>query len=296
VEVALESLLRQWDDLAGWLREERQNLIAADDIERSATAWETHGQDPAWLMTGTRLIDAETLSTTQGFSSRITGARAYLAASRQAENERLAKEEEQRQAELRHAQERQQTAEAHAADLRKRARVLRAVLLMFAMVVLIIAAAVDIFVSTTLKTDVDNGIRTRALMLIDSGSLEADPGKAIEGTAYSDINATLIFPGKLIYTALQPDQTLPIGQPEKDVIEGKQPESLRTVDDQRVFAERLPNGSTLLLSKSLAATKTLLRQLGIVSLTIGAIAVAIAAVASATAIRGGPPHNRLRRG
>ena len=26
VEVALESLLRQWDDLAGWLREERQNL------------------------------------------------------------------------------------------------------------------------------------------------------------------------------------------------------------------------------------------------------------------------------
>ena len=50
VEVALESLLRQWNDLAGWLREERQNLNAADDIERAAAAWHAD-RDAAWLLT-----------------------------------------------------------------------------------------------------------------------------------------------------------------------------------------------------------------------------------------------------
>jgi WD40 repeat protein len=106
VEVALESLLRQWDELAGWLREERNNLIAADDIERSATAWRSHDDNPAWLLTGNRLTDAEVLSNTKGFSGRLNGARDYLTASRQAENQRLAKEEEQRRAELRHARQR----------------------------------------------------------------------------------------------------------------------------------------------------------------------------------------------
>ena len=36
VEVALESLLRQWDELADWLREERQDLKDADDLEHYA--------------------------------------------------------------------------------------------------------------------------------------------------------------------------------------------------------------------------------------------------------------------
>ncbi len=71
VEVALESLLRQWDELAGWLREERQNLKTADDIERNAAAWDTHDRDPAWLLTGTRLADAETLAATPGFRDRL---------------------------------------------------------------------------------------------------------------------------------------------------------------------------------------------------------------------------------
>ena len=139
VEVALESLLRQWSDLGGWLREERQHLIAADDIERAATAWRTYQDDPAWLLTGTRLTDAETLATRFGYHDRLAQqpTRDYLAASRQAENQRQAKEEEQRQAELRHAQERQHSAEAHAADLRARSRILRAVLAVTALVAVI---------------------------------------------------------------------------------------------------------------------------------------------------------------
>ena len=106
VEIALESLLRQWDDLASWLRQERQNLKTADQIERNATAWASNNNDSAWLLTGTRLTDAETLAERSGFSDRLADTRDYLTASRQAESQRLAKEEDQRQAEVRHARAR----------------------------------------------------------------------------------------------------------------------------------------------------------------------------------------------
>ena len=59
VEVALESLLRQWDELADWLREQRHELQVADDVERADTAWRSNGKDPAWLLAGSRLADAE---------------------------------------------------------------------------------------------------------------------------------------------------------------------------------------------------------------------------------------------
>lgn len=139
VEVALESLLRQWDELAGWLREERKALKDADDLERAAHAWTTNGQDPAWLLAGSRLADAETLAATESFRRRLLATADFLAASRAAENDRLAAEEEQRQAELRTAQERQATAEAHAATLRKRSRILRGVLALTAVVAVVAA-------------------------------------------------------------------------------------------------------------------------------------------------------------
>ena len=135
VEVALESLLRQWDELAGWLADQRQNLKTADDLQRAATAWRTSGHDPAWLLAGTRLADAETLATAPDFAGRLADTQPFVAASREAEDQRLAKEEEHRQASCAPpknasgaAQERQETAEAHAATLRKRSRILRAVL------------------------------------------------------------------------------------------------------------------------------------------------------------------------
>ncbi len=146
VEVALESLLRQWNDLAGWLREERQSLVAADDIERASTAWHTHHDDPAWLVSGTRLVDAETLAAQPGYRDRLTQqpTRDYLAASRLAENQRLQEEQERREAELRYAQERQRAAEAlaatereHAAVLHRRSRILRAVLVGTALIAVV---------------------------------------------------------------------------------------------------------------------------------------------------------------
>ena len=285
VEVALESLLRQWDDLASWLRMERQSLIAAEDVERSASAWESRDRDPGWLLMGSRLTDAETLAATPGFSGRLAKTRAYLAASRHAENQRIQKEEEHRQAELRNAQQRRQTAEAHAADLRKRARVLAAVLAGMAIVVLIIAGAAHTIIAKGLNRDLDDALHQRAGLMIESGALDADPGKAVEGTAYSDVNAILVNPGRAIYTANLQDQTIPLGQPEKDVIAGKLLQSLRTVNHYRVLAVHRTNGSSLLIAKSMAPTDKLLRQLDIVSLIIGAIGVAIAAVASTVVTR-----------
>ena len=82
VEVALESLLRQWDQLAGWLADQRHNLRAADDLHRTATAWRSSGHDPAWLLTGTRLRDAQTLAGTPEFEQRLAGVGDLLDASR----------------------------------------------------------------------------------------------------------------------------------------------------------------------------------------------------------------------
>ena len=137
VEVALESLLRQWDELADWLREQRHELQVADDVERADTAWRSNGKDPAWLLAGSRLADAEKVVGSSTFTQRMNPVREYLDASRQSENERVAAEEERVHSELRNAQERQAEAEAHARDLRKRSRILRAVVAMTAVVAVV---------------------------------------------------------------------------------------------------------------------------------------------------------------
>lgn len=85
VEVALESLLRQWDDLAGWLRDVRTDLKAADDLDRAAHSWESADRDAAWLLTGTRLDSAESLSLRAEFAQRLATSGSFLAASREAE-------------------------------------------------------------------------------------------------------------------------------------------------------------------------------------------------------------------
>jgi WD40 repeat protein len=137
VEVALESLLRQWDDLAGWLDAQRGNLKNADELERTATAWQNSRRRPDWLMTGTRLAEAQVLAARPEFFARLQPAHDYLTAARVAENERLRAEHEHRETELRNAVERQQTAEAHSQVLRRRSRVLRAVLVATAIVAVV---------------------------------------------------------------------------------------------------------------------------------------------------------------
>jgi WD40 repeat protein len=88
LEVALESLLRQWDQLAEWLTEERQSLIAAADLDRDANTWERSGRKEAWLLEGARLDAAEAVAAKPGFAKRLVAAADYLVASREREQRR----------------------------------------------------------------------------------------------------------------------------------------------------------------------------------------------------------------
>ena len=181
-----------------------------------------------------------------------------------------------------------ETAGLHdASSVSLRWRVMLLAMSMVAMVVVLMAVAVYVVVSRALYQDVDNQLQTRARLLIESGSLAADPGKAIEGTAYSDVNAMLVDPGRYIYTANQEGQTLPLGQPEKDVIQGKLIWSLRTANHQRVLAVHLSNGSSLLISKTMIPTGKVLNRLGTILLIVGGIGMAIAAIAGGTVARTG---------
>jgi two-component system sensor histidine kinase MprB len=172
-------------------------------------------------------------------------------------------------------------------SLSLRSRVMLLAMSMVAMVVVLMALAVYLVVSRALYDDIDNQLHSRARLLIESGSLAADPGKAIEGTAYSDVNAMLVNPGRSIYTANQQGQTLPIGEQEKDVVSGELLLSLRTANHQRVLAVHLNNGSSLLISKSLAPTSQVLKRLGTVLLIVGGVGVAIAAFAGGMVARAG---------
>lgn len=179
-------------------------------------------------------------------------------------------------------------------SLSLRWRVMVLAMSMVAMVVVLMAVAVYAVVSRALYDDIDTQLHSRARLLIESGSLAADPGKAIEGTAYSDVNAMLVIPGRAIYTANQQGQMLPLGQPEKDVVSGDLLMSLRTANHQRVLAVHLANGSSLLISKSLAPTGQVLRRLGTILLIVGGVGVAVAAMAGGAVARAGlRPVGRL---
>jgi two-component system, OmpR family, sensor histidine kinase MprB len=172
-------------------------------------------------------------------------------------------------------------------SLSLRWRVMLLAMSMVAMVVVLMAVAVYAVVSRALYDDMDNQLHSRARLLIESGSLTTDPGKAIEGTAYSDVNAMLVNPGRSIYTANQEGQTLPLGDPEKAVIRGELWMSKRSVNQQRVLALHLSNGSSLLISKSLVPTDQVLKRLGTVLLIVGGIGVAVAAMAGGAVTRAG---------
>jgi hypothetical protein len=101
VEVALESLLRQWNGLAGWLREEAQDLKDAERLERAATDWRASDRNQSWLLPGTRLAEAETLAAKPRFRDRLDPIRDYLDASRTRENLRIKAELQALQAKYR---------------------------------------------------------------------------------------------------------------------------------------------------------------------------------------------------
>ena len=159
VEVALESLLRQWRELAAWLRDEAQDLKDADTLERAAADWQASGRNESWLLEGTRLADAETLAAKPGFRDRLDPTRDYLHASRQRENDRIEAEKQRQEAELQAAREKQEAAEARAA-LRKRSRILRAVLAVTAIIAVVaVVAAIALVQANNAREQADTRFR-----------------------------------------------------------------------------------------------------------------------------------------
>ena len=183
VEVALESLLRQWADLAGWLAAERDDLKEADNLERAVAAWERNDRNAAWLLEGERISRSELLVSKPGFQDRLGHASGFLSASRAREDKRIADEEKRKVAELRAAQEKQQVAEAHAVALRRRSHVLRAVLAATAGVALA-AIAGFIWAANAQRVATDRAREATALQLASEGQAMlagARPGGELRG-------------------------------------------------------------------------------------------------------------------
>jgi formylglycine-generating enzyme required for sulfatase activity len=84
VEIAHESLLRQWPPLTEWLKLDAENLKLLDAIERAASDWVQHDAAAAWLdHRGERLRAAELLATRADFRKRLgNDGLAYIAACR----------------------------------------------------------------------------------------------------------------------------------------------------------------------------------------------------------------------
>ena len=213
VEVALESLLRQWRELAAWLRDAGQNLKAAESLERAAADWRASERNQSWLLEGTRLADAETLTAKPGFRDRLDPTRDYLNASRKRQDQRLADERRRHEAELQAALEKQEAAEAlaaaesqakrdaeeHAGVLRRRTHVLWAVL---ALVVVVAMVAGFLFVRAS-RAEAKAAERLRnatATALIDDAQLLLSgtyPGVADDVLGMQLVLAARSFPSNV---------------------------------------------------------------------------------------------------
>lgn len=72
VEVAHESLLRQWPTLTDWLQADASDLKIIDGAERAAGEWVRNGRQTAWLdHRGERLAAAERAATREDFRKRL---------------------------------------------------------------------------------------------------------------------------------------------------------------------------------------------------------------------------------
>ncbi len=106
IEVAHESLLRQWPSLQSWLTEDLDKLRLLENIRRSAAEWKKEDQrDDLLVHRNGRLKDAETLLATPGYVvSADTDERAYLNACSSAQQAREAAEKEEQERRIRDAE------------------------------------------------------------------------------------------------------------------------------------------------------------------------------------------------
>ena len=97
VEVAHESLLRQWDTLGGWLDAEADNLKLLRRVQAAAAAWKENKEAEDWLIhRGDQLPPAEKLLDRADFKKKLgKGSVAYLTACRKLEEKTKAEKRKQ---------------------------------------------------------------------------------------------------------------------------------------------------------------------------------------------------------
>ncbi len=59
VEISHEALIRAWPRLREWIAVNRAALLARQRLDHQARDWADHQEDPSYLFSGTRLVDAE---------------------------------------------------------------------------------------------------------------------------------------------------------------------------------------------------------------------------------------------
>jgi tetratricopeptide (TPR) repeat protein len=87
IEVAHETILRQWPALAGWIAEDRGALIVLDGVRAAAQDWRRHHSGEAWLIhRGERFRDAQKVAERPDFAASVDAdMRAYMSACRKRE-------------------------------------------------------------------------------------------------------------------------------------------------------------------------------------------------------------------
>ncbi|WP_432421475.1 ATP-binding protein [Nocardia carnea] len=175
-------------------------------------------------------------------------------------------------------------------------------------VTLLAASLVAIFVAITsiaayamvaraLYGQVDAQLHARAATMI-SGDIDnmAFQSLGVATLFSNDIGVALIYPvppseaekpaSIPVYLPPQPT-TPPIGTEEVAVAQGKRDSSLRTYNSQRVLAERMDSGVTLVISQRLEPTREVLDRLAWLLFAVGACGVVLAAGAGTTVGRTG---------
>ncbi|MFT3715945.1 MAG: HAMP domain-containing sensor histidine kinase [Gordonia sp. (in: high G+C Gram-positive bacteria)] len=182
-------------------------------------------------------------------------------------------------------------------SLRTRVALLSAAVVLLS--AMLMAGATFVFVYRALYHDVDSQLASRAdgmTALAKSGQLAKNPEALMAGTVFStNITIALIDPDGIVYHI----GDVPFDEPEKEIAastnaHGQMNQSLRTVDNHRVLARKLSDGSTLVLAESMEHTDAILKRLASVLFLAGGIGVAFAALAGTLVARGGlRPVTRL---
>lgn len=155
-----------------------------------------------------------------------------------------------------------------------------------AIAVALMAFAAYAVVSRALYADVDHQLRSRASAIVDNDLITFDPRYIAGATLYTtDISVALIFPDLNKY--IPPGSVVPIGPAELAVARGQLDSSLRTVEGNRVLAERTRDGSTLVIAQRLEPTEDVLDRLAWVLFVVGGCGVVLAAAAGTTVGRTG---------